>query len=181
MHRSRFVVLCSLAASCTLSFGQRDGTASFISGPGTLIYVSGGLILPFLRDGDNAKNHGLRTIDALGTSLLLTEGLKRITRAPRPDTGTRDSFPSGHTTAAFSIATMESAFHPKEAPLWFLGAAAIGWSRVSLERHRIGDVVGGALVGYLTARWELSQPRGFLIRPFVSDSGGLGVLYTSKF
>jgi len=177
----RRIALCSLALSSTLVYGESDRAASFVSGPGTLMYVSAGLILPFLRDGENAKSHGLRSFDALATSLVFSEGLKRITRVPRPDTGTRDSFPSGHTTAAFSIATMESAFHPKEAPLWFLGASAIGWSRVSLERHRIGDVVGGALLGYLTARWELSQPRGLLIRPFISESGGMGLLYSSKF
>lgn len=177
----RRIALCLLALSSTLAHGQGDRVAKFASGPGTLLYVSGGLLLPFLRDGDNAKMHGLRTFDSLATSLILSEGLKRATRVPRPDTGTRDSFPSGHTTAAFSIATMESAFHPKEAPLWYLGASAIGWSRVSLERHRVGDVLGGALLGYLTARWELSQPRGLLIRPFVSDSGRLGLLYSSKF
>lgn len=170
-----------LALSSTLALGQGDRAASFVSGPGTILYVSAGLVLPYLRDGANSKNHGLRALDALGTSLLFSEGLKRVTRVPRPDTGAPDSFPSGHATAAFSIATMEAAFHQKEAPLWYAGAAAIGWSRVSLNRHRLTDVLGGAAIGFLTARWELSQHRGLILRPFISDDGGWGATIATRF
>ncbi len=77
-------------------------------------------------------------------------------------------FPRGHATAAFAVATAESSFHPKQAPLWFLGATLISYSRVRLHRHTVGDVIAGAAVGYGVTRLELSAPRGLLLSPFIS-------------
>lgn len=170
-----------IAAFLASSAMAEDQTAKAISGPGTLAYVGLGALLPFARDKQDSANHGWRTIEALGMAVTLSEALKRFTRVPRPDTGTKDSFPSGHTAAAFAIATMESAWHPKEAPFWYAGAAMIANSRLNLGRHRIGDLLGGAALGYLSARVELSQPRGILVRPIVTDEGGFGLMFARKF
>lgn len=115
------------------------------------------------------------------TSGLLTEGLKRVTRVRRPDSGDRDSFPSLHTSLAFSVATMESQFHPKEAPLWFAGAAIIGYDRVRLRQHHWSDVLAGAALGYGTARLELSSHRGLLLYPVITDNGGVTLLLTRRY
>ena len=104
-----------------------------------------------------------------------------MTHVRRPDSTAHDSFPSGHATAAFAVATMESEFHPREAPLWYAGAAAIADSRVVLHRHRWSDVVAGAALGFGTAKWELSQRHGFLIRPWLSDGNSVGILVSSNF
>lgn len=169
------------ATSLVGAAAAEDALAKSISGPGTLAYVGIGALLPFARDKQDSANHGWRTIEALGMAVTLSEDLKRATRVPRPDTGVRDSFPSGHATAAFAIATMESAWHPREAPYWYAGAAIIANSRLNLGRHRIGDVVGGAALGFLSAKIELAQPRGLLVRPIVTDEGGIGLIFARKF
>jgi membrane-associated phospholipid phosphatase len=157
-----------------------DRFAKFVSGPGTVLFVGAGIGLPLLRDGEGGGAHAVRAFNATATGVLLAEGLKRATRVPRPDTGTRDSFPSGHATAAFAVATIQAANRPREAPLWYLGAAAIAQSRVSLNRHRVSDVLAGAALGYLTARAELSTRRGLLINP-PSDGQGFGLRFTGRF
>ena len=87
--------------------------ATFASGTGNLIYLALGVGLPALDHTKLGQNRALRAADAVGTSVLITEALKTITREKRPDSNERDSFPSGHATAAFAVAATESAYHPK--------------------------------------------------------------------
>lgn len=86
------------------------------------------------------------------------------------------SFPSGHTSMAFSTATMLSLQYPKWyviAPS-FLYAGAMGYSRMYLGRHYPSDVFAGALVGvgssflcYKLNKWLLGK-RAAKQRPLVS-------------
>lgn len=154
--------------------------AKFATEGGNLIFLAGGALLPLARDGSSGREHTMRAFDSLAVALSLSEGLQRVTRVKRPDSNERDSFPSGHATAAFAVATMESDFHPKEAPLWYAGAAAIADSRVVLHRHRWVDVIAGAGLGYGVSRWELSRPHGILIQPFYDDHG-LGLAASGRF
>ncbi|MBC8134490.1 MAG: phosphatase PAP2 family protein [Fibrella sp.] len=131
-----------------------------------------GVVRPLLR-GRQGAGESLRTADALITSVALTEGLKRLTREKRPDgSGSVDSFPSGHTTAAFAVAAMEAHYHPKEALYWYGGAVLIAESRVGLHRHYVHDVVAGAAVGYLTAQWAIKSPRGLVLSPVIRPETG---------
>jgi membrane-associated phospholipid phosphatase len=63
------------------------------------------------------------------------------------------SFPSGHTTGAFAAATTLSEYYP----VWqvmvpaYLAAGTVGFSRLYANQHWASDVVGGALVGIVTA------------------------------
>ncbi len=167
-------------------FAHADSPArkasNFASGAGNILYLAAGIGLPLLSDGRDGRNHALRAADSLGTSVLLTEGLKALVREKRPDSNAHDSFPSGHATAAFAIATAASSFHPHQAPLWFLGATLISYSRVRLHRHTVGDVVAGAAIGYGVTRLELSAPRGLILSPFITqDSRGksaMGLTFT---
>ncbi len=150
--------------------------SDFGSGAGNILFLAAGVGLPLLSDGHDGKNHALRALDALGTSVILSEGLKNLVREKRPDSNAHDSFPSGHATAAFSVATVEAGLHPHQAPLWYLGAALISYSRVRLHRHTVGDVAAGAALGFGTARLEMSQPRGLLLAPFITPDGqGMGL------
>ncbi|MEO7719320.1 MAG: phosphatase PAP2 family protein [Capsulimonas sp.] len=142
--------------------------AHFASHDGNVLFLVAGVALPLLRDGGQGKDHALRVVDSLATTALLTEGLKALTKEKRPDSDEHNSFPSGHASAAFAVATMESAFHPKEAPLWFLGAATIGWSRIRLNRHYTHDVVAGALLGFGVARWEVPKTNGLILTPYIN-------------
>ncbi|AIE85693.1 Membrane-associated phospholipid phosphatase [Fimbriimonas ginsengisoli Gsoil 348] len=158
----------------------QDSSSNFASGPGTYLFLAAGVGLPLLRDGSEGKNHFFRTADSGLSAVLLAEGLKRLTRVPRPDTGERDSFPSEHATAAFAVATMESDFHPREAPLWYAGATVISLSRLWEGRHRPLDVLGGAALGFATARLELSRNRGLLLTPWI-DGRSAGMMLTAQF
>jgi membrane-associated phospholipid phosphatase len=63
------------------------------------------------------------------------------------------SFPSGHTSSAFSLATSLSLIYPKWyviAPS-FLWASSVGYSRMHLGVHYPSDVLAGAIIGSGTA------------------------------
>ncbi len=154
----------------------------FFSGSGSIVYLAAGVGLPLIEDGRAGKTHALRALDALGTSVLLSEGFKGLIREKRPDSTAHDSFPSGHATAAFSVATIESGLHPKQALYWYTGAALISASRVGLHRHTIGDVLAGAALGYSTGRWELSSKRGLLLAPLIQPEQHVyGLVISGRF
>jgi membrane-associated phospholipid phosphatase len=63
--------------------------------------------------------------------------------------GGSPSFPSGHTSEAFALATSVSLTYPKwyvVAPS-FLWAGAVGYSRMDLGVHYPSDVLAGAVIG----------------------------------
>jgi len=86
----------------------------------------------------------------------------------------RDSWPSGHTSMAFALATgVSDELHYTPATVLLYGAAGLtGWSRLNDNRHWGSDVLAGALVGITSAklmngRWRvfgISGPR-FLLEP----------------
>jgi undecaprenyl-diphosphatase len=69
------------------------------------------------------------------------------------------SFPSGHAATAFAAATVLSALLPRGAPGFLVLAAAIGYSRIYVGVHWPLDVVGGAVVGVVTALLLLAVAR----------------------
>jgi hypothetical protein len=179
-------VLSSLAVWAVLLGSFRSaradqGTNKVISTTGAYAFGGLSLLLPLLQDGDQGLNHSARTLDSLAVSFGFAYGLKNITHVKRPNSNSRDSFPSEHSTAAFAIATMQAQFHPSEAPLWYLGAAVIGVSRVQLHEHHWSDVFAGAVLGFGTARLELSSHRGLLLYPIMNDDGGAGLELSIKF
>jgi undecaprenyl-diphosphatase len=69
------------------------------------------------------------------------------------------AFPSGHATSSFACATVLSVLAPRAAPGFFLLALAIGYSRLYVGVHWPLDVVGGAVLGFVTALLLLSEAR----------------------
>lgn len=63
-----------------------------------------------------------------------------------------ESFPSGHTAAAFAIATFLALLLPKKQYHWLLalGAALVAYARIYLSQHFITDVYTGMTVSVLT-------------------------------
>jgi undecaprenyl-diphosphatase len=57
------------------------------------------------------------------------------------------SFPSGHTATSFACATVLSFFVPRAAPVFYLLALAIGFSRIYVGVHWPLDVLGGIVLG----------------------------------
>ncbi|MEQ1900770.1 MAG: phosphatase PAP2 family protein [Devosia sp.] len=64
-------------------------------------------------------------------------------------TWTDQSFPSGHATTAFALATVLSFLSPRWRVPVFMVAALVGVSRVVLGMHYPSDVLGGAALGTL--------------------------------
>ncbi|RYX86356.1 phosphatase PAP2 family protein [bacterium] len=159
-----------LSSRTTSSATNQPAWAKFASGTGSLVYLAAGTLLPLIEDGKEGKQHALRTADALITSTLITEALKTVTHEKRPDGSDYKSFPSGHSTAAFAVATMQAHYHPRQALFWYGGATIISASRVTLDRHYTHDVIAGAAVGFLTSQLALRQKHGLLLFPFIAGS-----------
>ena len=91
------------------------------------------------------------------TMLALTSAIKYTARVERPDGSSRNSFPSGHTTMAFTSAELLNIEYgdrfPWLRPISYTVATATGVGRLLNNRHWIGDVVTGAGLGILSAHF----------------------------
>jgi PAP2 superfamily len=160
------------------SVSAQSSSSEFISGVGTGVYLGAGTLLPLVTDGEKGGQHSLRILDTLATSAALCYGVKSVIRSPRPDNERElDSFPSCHAMTAFSVARMQSQYHPDWAIAWYAGATLIGYSRVDLNRHRLSDVLVGAGLGYLVAELELSQKKGLILFPLIREDSQGNTVY----
>ncbi|MCC6443768.1 MAG: phosphatase PAP2 family protein [Armatimonadetes bacterium] len=146
-------------------FGPKDRTdrspaAEHISGLGSTVGLSltaGVYLLGNRRDRDTA----IQALDAALQANLLAGLIKRLAGRERPyktDGRSRfhgpsrryDSFPSGHTSTAFALATVLSHRQPERRWLFDSLAAMVGWSRIRKDCHFLTDVVAGAALGKYT-------------------------------
>ncbi len=143
---------------------------------GFIVLAAGLLLWRGLRAGPQLIAWWL-LVDSLLTPLCV-EGLKAITRLPRP----RDQdghvglngFPSGHTTYSFALAWLLTQIHPRLAPLWYVWAVTIGWSRVEGRAHFPYQVLAGAALGTAVA-WAITHGWPWLRKPRPA-AGMAGVL-----
>jgi len=148
----------------------------FVGDPGALLLSTSLLVVGKLSHHPGLASASLRSTEAIIASGAVTQLLKlSIGRARPVVTADNDayafhpfhgaqtnfnSFPSGHTTAAFAAATVFSTeiryAHPRAAtfttPLLYGLASAVGGARMYNDRHWLSDVVGGALIGHFVGR-----------------------------
>lgn len=119
-------------------------------------------ILPAFGGTDGYAIAARRT-DGVIITLALTELLKNTIHETRPDGSDDRSFPSGHTAAAFAMASALSEEHPKQKWLYIGLAALVGWSRVESDKHHWHDVLAGAVIGLSCGKWSVECDDGILI------------------
>jgi membrane-associated phospholipid phosphatase len=118
--------------------------------------------------------------EAMAVTGIYTAGLKNAVKRQRPDGTDRLSFPSGHTSSMFSLASVANAHYgPKVGVPAFALASAVGLSRIERGKHNLSDVLAGATVGFVVGRsvaHDNGVTRGratrFALTPSADPSGG---------
>lgn len=144
-----------------------DWFALFLSGVGTagFIWLVFGFIL-FLREEKKDHRFWIPFVTAGSLSWMMTEFiLKPIVSRSRPGLelgaiivgqgNSGFSFPSGHATTAFAMATVLAAYEPRFGWIFVSVAILISWSRVYLGVHYSSDVIAGALLGWAIGKMAL--------------------------
>ena len=142
-------------------------TAPYISvGVPVLMYGVG-----LIRHDKDLQRNSIQIGIAVGVTVAETYALKYIVNRPRPynkypelthvETENTPSFPSGHSSSAFALATSLSLNYPK----WYVVVPSMAWagltgySRMYLGVHYPTDVLAGAVLGVGTSwlTWKVNK------------------------
>ena len=118
------------------------------------------IITGYVNKDKEMMRNGIKTGLAIGFNALLTSGVKYTFKRKRPSIQYPDdivkrtdsgiySFPSGHTSNAFAMATALTLSTKKwyVAVPSYLYACGVGYSRMRLGVHFPSDVLGGMIIG----------------------------------
>jgi membrane-associated phospholipid phosphatase len=152
-------------------FSGNATTIGVITAPVSLYAV--GLIRKDSKMQHTALLAGEAVVDAEVVTTVLKDATKRVRPAAIPPRGNYNdswfessgsflrgngSFPSGHTIAAFSVATIVARRYGNHrwVPYATYGMAAlVGFSRLSLSAHFVSDVFMGGALGYSISRFAV--------------------------
>jgi undecaprenyl-diphosphatase len=130
----------------------------------TLVFISLAIgAIGYIRHSKKLKMLCFHSLLAHGLVGLFAQIIKHSLGRPRPrhmDKGPweigpsfeigYDSFPSGHASASFAVATVLAYYFPKGKFLWFGLAAFVAICRVTKGSHFPTDILGGLLLGIVT-------------------------------
>jgi len=150
---------------------------------GEVIALPVGLLTAgYLRHDTREVNTAILATEAYGDSVVVNLAIKAVTRRQRPSdvppggdfTGTffnggksplhGSSFPSGHSTAVWSVATVVAERYRHRGKPWipvlcYTMATAISFSRIADQAHFPSDVWLGSALGYSIAKYQTLKPR----------------------
>ena len=155
---------------------QRSSTTDHISsataplGSGYGFAISGGLLgIGLAFDHENLRDTGREAIEAGVLAIAVDQVLKRAFGRERIQDShgrtvfvpgsSHDSFPSGHTTEAFAVASV-IATRSKGWPIpviAYAAAALVAMDRINTRDHFASDVVAGAFLGTTVGRFLVKR------------------------
>ena len=164
--RTHFVVGASTSPANSKSYDSEDALPAAGVFAATLLYAT------FTHDQD-ARSESWQMFEAVAFSSATTYLLKYAGGRERPNATSDpdqwrvggESFPSGHTTAAFAIGTVfaESGNDRYRWVRRFLGygmAGYTGYARLEHNAHWLSDTVAGAAIGMSTAHFVMNRHDG---------------------
>lgn len=106
------------------------------------------------------RQTGGTMLKGLVLDAVLVATLKSAVGRSRPDGSDTRSFPSGHTSGAFTISTILARRHGWKIGVPAFGLAAFaGVARMEDDRHYLSDVVAGAALGIVVGQLVTPKPR----------------------
>lgn len=139
-----------------------DAAMPRITHMGNAFFTIGLALAIILFGKSDAKIVGWQALAALVSSHCLVQSLKLLLRRMRPFVTLKDvnilgklpkdpSFPSGHSTASFALATSLTLYWPAIAAISMSAAVLVALSRVYLGYHYPSDIMAGTLLGIISA------------------------------
>jgi hypothetical protein len=158
-----------------------------LGGVVTGAFVGGSVLASRFTKSERFRSFSYTLAQAYATNVILTQGLKYATHRMRPDGSSSTSFPSGHSSDSFAVATVVSSYYGKKWGIpMYVFAGLVGVSRIEKGRHWPSDAIAGAALGYISGKTairgtkrELAGNRtlhGLMIAPLVGrDHRGVSV------
>lgn len=113
---------------------------------------------------------------AVDRPLVFLQEMPGLRTIPGVDMHLHNSFPSGHTTCAFSMCMVLAviAGRPWAGVLMAFVAALLGFTRVYLSQHFLQDVIMGAALGTVMAWWayRLCYAGALSRKPWIDRAAG---------
>ncbi len=152
--------------SSTRRFEELGDVGAFLGSSLTIGVVSGGLLVSsYLTESQKFRSMAFSLSQGFVLSFAMTASLKTMTWRARPNGEGSRSFPSGHTSSAFTIATVLSHHYSKASIPAYLTAGLIGVSRLEKNRHFLSDVVAGATLGYIVGKTVIRGTESTVSQP----------------
>ncbi|QBF82592.1 phosphatase PAP2 family protein [Shewanella maritima] len=176
-------IILSLTSTTAVAKSEiLEGQSGTISEIGDVVQIAlpAGALIGSLWIGD--KEGAWQLTKGVATTSLITHTMKFGYGRLRPDGTESNSFPSGHTSAAFSGAAY---IHHRYGDKWALpaytAASFVGASRLWANRHFMDDVLAGGSIAVMTSLYftDPYNASDLVVVPSFSDGNmGLAVSYT---
>jgi len=171
-----FLIVCLLIA---IQVEAVDKTDQHIERTGDVLLVAIPLAGYAMTYGFDDEKGRIQFYKSFITTIGTTYALKFSIDKKRPD-GEDQSFPSGHTSLAFSGASfIQKRYGWKYGASAYMAASFVGWSRIEAKRHYLEDVLAGAAIGIMSSYFFVT-PLDDISVSFFSGDGSYGVAIRGK-